>query len=61
MSKNQSVKERDYDLCHICQSPTEMTGTKLCDECWEMERRIHQNPSKAQKIIDKVLDSGETK
>lgn len=25
--------------CRICSKPTTMTGTKLCDGCWESERR----------------------
>jgi len=26
--------------CRICKSPTDNGGTKLCNGCWEVERRI---------------------
>jgi hypothetical protein len=26
--------------CKTCGCPTNMTGTKLCDGCWEVERRL---------------------
>jgi hypothetical protein len=26
--------------CKICDEPTRMTGTKLCDGCWEVTHRI---------------------
>jgi hypothetical protein len=29
-----------------------MTGTKRCDGCWELERRIHSNPELARKILE---------
>jgi hypothetical protein len=26
--------------CKTCGTPTPMTGTKLCDPCWELEVRL---------------------
>lgn len=26
--------------CKICRTPTEMTGTELCDGCWEVIHRL---------------------
>lgn len=26
--------------CRFCKAPTPMTGTKLCDPCWEVDKRI---------------------
>ncbi len=26
--------------CGICGDPTPMTGTRRCDNCWEIERRV---------------------
>ena len=26
--------------CRVCAEPTMMTGTKLCDRCWEVERAV---------------------
>lgn len=26
--------------CQFCGRPTPMTGTKMCDNCWEVDRRI---------------------
>lgn len=37
--------------CRLCDKPTIMTGTKLCDRCWELESRIYHNPELAQKIL----------
>lgn len=46
-----------YDLhvetvpCGLCGTPTQMTATKRCDGCWEIERRIQANPELARKIL----------
>jgi len=50
--------------CRYCGKPTEMTGTGLCDCCWELERRISENIELAEKIIaavrkKKILDFSE--
>jgi hypothetical protein len=37
--------------CEICGDATPMTGTKRCDRCWELERRIMADPDLAEKII----------
>lgn len=34
-----------------------MTGTKRCDGCWELERRIHRDPGLARKILKEYDDS----
>lgn len=31
--------------CEICATQTQMTGTKRCDRCWELESRMHRDPS----------------
>lgn len=40
--------------CSVCETPTAMTGTRLCDRCWELERRIHADPEIARKILDEM-------
>lgn len=40
--------------CRLCNKPTKMLGTKLCDECWELESRIHNQPQLAQKVLDQM-------
>ncbi len=30
----------DICSCEICEAPTTMTGTKRCNNCWEIETRI---------------------
>lgn len=40
--------------CRLCGEPTVMTGTKLCDRCWELERRIHRDPQLAFKILQSM-------
>lgn len=37
--------------CKYCGIPTHMTGTKLCDGCWETERRVTSNPELARRIL----------
>lgn len=43
--------------CELCGSPTDMTGTKRCNRCWELEKRIQADPELAQKILKKLLTS----
>jgi hypothetical protein len=38
--------------CRLCGAATRMESTKLCDRCWELEKRIHANPEVARKILD---------
>ena len=37
--------------CTICGNKTTMTGTKLCDRCWELKSRIEMDLDLAKKII----------
>jgi hypothetical protein len=37
--------------CGLCGAPTAMTGTKRCDRCWELERRIQDAPALAAQIL----------
>ena len=37
--------------CKYCSTPTPMTGTELCESCWELERRIEMNLELAEKIL----------
>lgn len=37
--------------CTICGNKTIMTGTKLCDRCWELKSRIEMNLDLAKEII----------
>ena len=47
------TKEQEVP-CRLCEEPTQMLGTKLCDGCWELETRIHINPEIAVKILNKL-------
>jgi hypothetical protein len=40
--------------CTLCGKPTLMLGTKLCDSCWEISRRIESEPSKAIKVLESL-------
>jgi len=40
--------------CSLCAQPTAMEGTKLCDRCWELKRRIEADPELAKKILQAV-------
>lgn len=37
--------------CKWCKEPTSMLGTKMCDRCWELERRMGRDMKIAEKII----------
>ena len=41
--------------CGICSEPTEVTGTKRCDRCWELENRIYADPEIARRILGDLL------
>lgn len=43
--------------CRLCEKPTPMLGTKLCDRCWELETRIRNDPELALKILGDVLST----
>lgn len=43
--------ERETVPCRICGVDTPMTGTKLCDRCWELEMRIEGDLEIAERII----------
>lgn len=40
--------------CVICDDPTRHVGTKRCDRCWELERRIKLDLALARKIIQAI-------
>lgn len=37
--------------CKRCGDPTRMFATRLCDRCWELERRIGDAPDIAAQIV----------
>jgi hypothetical protein len=43
--------KRKTVACEICGASTPMINTKRCDRCWELERRIHDDPELARKIL----------
>ena len=43
-----------YVPCELCETPTRMTGTKRCDSCWELGRRIEAHPEIAAAILAKL-------
>lgn len=42
---------RETIPCDLCATPTPMLGTRRCDRCWELERRIEADPELARKIL----------
>lgn len=44
--------------CGLCGKPTTSTGTKRCDRCWELERRIQSDPEIALRILTGIYDQG---
>lgn len=37
--------------CKWCSNPTRMTGTKECNNCWEMRSRMQSNMVVARRIL----------
>ena len=40
--------------CIYCGQPTPMLATRLCNNCWELDRRMRADPALARKILDAV-------
>jgi hypothetical protein len=40
--------------CRWCSLPTRMTGTKMCDSCYELSSRIEENKPLAIKILSSL-------
>ena len=55
------LDDRPTVECRICGEPTPMLGTKLCDRCWELERRIQVDPLIAKKILENMEEKDATK
>lgn len=47
---------RETIPCRLCGRPTPMTGTQLCDRCWELESRIRGDTELAKKIFEDIKD-----
>lgn len=47
--------------CEICGSPDGWSGTKICDGCWEVTRRLsgflHNNPKAVQLVAQELADA----
>lgn len=51
----QTVTTEDPTVpCGLCGNPTRMLGTERCDGCWELEKRIQQEPELARTILDRL-------
>lgn len=46
--------ERPTVACRLCGEQTFMTGTKMCERCWQLERRIVRDPDLAVKILKEL-------
>ena len=42
--------------CKRCGTSTFMIGTKLCDRCWELEKKIRFDPELSRQILQEVMD-----
>jgi len=42
---------RETVPCKWCSTQTPMTGTELCDRCWELDGRIRRDLELANRII----------
>lgn len=50
------LNEEEHCACDICGNQTSMTGTKMCDRCWELDRRIRNDFDLAVKIVEAVKE-----
>jgi hypothetical protein len=46
--------EKETVKCKWCSTETRMTGTKMCDSCWELEHRIEMNLTLAKRMIKEI-------
>ena len=37
--------------CKWCEKPTPMTGTRMCERCFELDNRIADKPALAARIL----------
>lgn len=49
-------QERATVKCSLCSYPTFNLGTRMCDRCWELNRRIRHDPDLAKKILKRMRD-----
>lgn len=40
--------------CKYCDRITRMTGTRMCNNCWELETRMLADPVTTRKILDAI-------
>lgn len=45
---------RELVPCKWCSTPTAMLGTRMCDGCWELERRISRDPELSRRILNSI-------
>lgn len=46
----------DQVPCGLCETPTTFVHTRRCDRCWELETRIHSDPTLAERILNQLKD-----
>lgn len=51
MKREKPLQFRETCACKFCGTATPMTGTRMCDRCWELNRRIGSDPALALKIL----------
>lgn len=59
MEKKLDTYERDQHgqrvvACELCGKPTIMLSTQRCDGCWELERRVQNDPDIALRVLAKM-------
>lgn len=37
--------------CKWCSAPTDMAGTRCCDNCWHLQRAVHGDPEIALRML----------
>lgn len=47
--------------CVVCGEQTYLVRTRLCDFCYDLDRRIRQNPYAADRIIKNIKKEKEVK
>lgn len=45
---------REYVSCGLCGALTPMLGTKRCDACWDLQRRVEANPVLARQVLARL-------
>ena len=48
------IEEYKLAACTYCNKPTKYTGTRMCDNCWELMNRMGVDLEATKKILEEL-------